>query len=484
MEPLTRALTNYAQLGMYPFHTPGHKGRRELLGSMLSPANDLTELPELDMLHNPQGVIGEAQNRAAEVYGSEETFFLVNGATVGNQAMFLALAADPKRKGKKIRIQRNAHRSVAGALILSGLTPEYVLPVIHPDFNLPLGLNVESFLAGHEDIGGFHLTSPSYYGTIIDLEAVFKCRDRENPDLPILVDQAHGAHYVSSLFPQNAVRQGADLVVHSTHKTMAALTQAAMLHVRGQRINRLSVRHALELLQTSSPSYLLMGSLEKAVCMEKEYSWKSLHEEVLRLHDRLEDGPLRVLNGKDIGFYGIRELDWSKLLVNVTPLGLSAPEAVKYLRSSFRIEPELWDEQNILFMLGIGNKPEEVRNLGEALESLSQQAFSVAGASSCRQELEKMRFASLEGLGTWALPPVRLSPREAWVASKEIVKLRESKGRISGETVSAYPPGIPLVVAGEEITAEILDVLHQADKYAWQGWDGFQRGEILVISKL
>lgn len=474
MDWLTKELSGYSKSRMYSFHTPGHKGRKDLLAPIIFPDFDLTELPELDMLHNPQGVIGKTQKKAAEAYGAEETFFLVNGATAGNQAMFLALTGG--MKGKKVRIERKAHRSVISALILSGLTPEYIPAVIHPDFNLPLGLNHDTYLADPKEVGAFHLTDPSYYGTAGDMSEVIAYRDRELPNIPILVDQAHGAHYKGDLFPQGAVAQGADLVLHSTHKTMAALTQAGMLHIQGKRINRADLRRSLEILQTSSPSYLLMASLENAInYLEKNHPWEELHEEVIQLHQKLE-GPLRILTAKDAGIYGIKEIDWSKILVNVASLGIPASEAVGFLRTSFRIEPELWDDANILFLLGIGNKPEEVRVLCEALESLVKNYPPKANIQNVRTLNSSEKKATIK-----TLPPICLTPRETWFAPKRVIPVKDSLGKIAGETISIYPPGIPLVAAGEEITPEVQEYLVRAKEYNWQGWQGFERGEVLVV---
>jgi len=468
VDSLIRQLYHYSELGMYSFHTPGHKGRRDLLAPVVFPAYDLTELPGLDMLHNPQGVLAEVQKKAAALYKAEETFFLVNGATSGNQAMFMALL--PGAKAKKVRIERKAHRSVIGALILSGLTPEYIPSVIHPDFNLPLGLDLAQFADSWEHIDAVHLTNPSYYGTVSDLAYILQQRDIRRPSLPVLVDQAHGAHFTSELFPQGAVELGADLVVHSTHKTMAALTQAAMLHVQGSRINRFVLRDILGILQTSSPSYLLLASLERALDTQERSVWDGLYEEVKKLHQKL-DGPLRILTEQDCGSYGIKEFDWSKILVNVSPLGLRAHEAVDFLRHNFRIEPELWDEYNILFMLGSGNKPEEVRVLTGALEELVKRFRSRMSS----------RPKTYRAVNSSPLPPVRLSPREAWLSKKRRIAVKESLGEIAAETISIYPPGIPLIASGEEITEEVLACLLQADSYNWQGWQGFNRGEIMIV---
>jgi arginine/lysine/ornithine decarboxylase len=322
---------------MYSFHTPGHKGRDDILSRLKFPDHDLTELPGLDMLHNPQGVIADAQKLAADLYRAEETFFLVNGATAGNQAMFLSLAGSCA--GKRIRIDRRAHRSVIAGLVLSGLEPEYIAPVIHPDFQLPLGLDLQNFCGDSTGIGAFHITSPSYYGTFIDLDNIIKWRNINAPEISILVDQAHGAHLRGSCFPAGAVEQGADLVVHSTHKTLAALTQAGMLHVQGERIDRAALKNSLELLQTSSPSYLLLESLENAAYHLQDFCWDDLYEEVAALHKELGDGPLRLLNARDIGSYGIEQVDWTKILVNISSLDINVHDFVELLRTNFLLNP-------------------------------------------------------------------------------------------------------------------------------------------------
>ncbi|NLM21267.1 MAG: amino acid decarboxylase [Peptococcaceae bacterium] len=475
MDALSQKLAKYSKLGMCSFHTPGHKGRGDLLSPLAFPEYDLTELPGLDMLHTPQGVIAHAQQLAADIYGAEETFFLVNGATVGNQAMLLSLAVSSCR-GKKILIDRRAHRSVVAGLILSGLEPEYIAPEIHPDFKLPLGLDIAKFCQNRDDLIACHVTSPSYYGTLVDLASLIKWRDKDSPALPILVDQAHGAHFRGSFFPEGAVVQGADLVVHSTHKTLAALTQAAMIHVQGPRVNKVALKQSLELLQTSSPSYLLMVSLEKAMSSWRDFHWGDLYEEVMLLHKEL-NGTLRILTAEDVGQYSITGLDWTKILVNVSTLEIEVEDLVKLLRTSFQIEPELWDDNNIFFMLGIGSKPEDVRILREALKALAKEYSTPHIDCKNMDNQAPVQFLA----ETKQLPPVRFTPREAWLAAKRRVKVKDSLGLIAGETISVYPPGIPLIAAGEEITPYVLSFLKQADAYRWQGWQGFKQKEILII---
>lgn len=477
MLSLGEELLQYQNQEFLSFHTPGHKGKREFFEGLNFPEQDLTELPGLDMLHTPQGVIDKAQKRAAQVFGADESFFLVNGATAGNQAMFLSLAGI---KGK-VLVGRQSHRSVMAGLVLSGLEPIYIKPIIHPEFHLPLGYDfkIEPQLWG--EIQGLHLTYPSYYGTLSDYKPIVQGRDVWGPNVPILVDQAHGSHYLSKLFPPSALEWGADLVLNSSHKTLSALTQAAMLHVQGERISRSRLRQSLELLQSSSPSYLLMASLERAVeFAQKGKCWELLFEAVQELH-QCAGKVLRILNSEDQGQYGIEQIDWSKILVNTSSIGLAAPLGVDFLRTHFRIEPELWDQENILFLLGIGNTPEEVRRLTEGLMAMVQWFESAKRSEGTALMPCKATQDLTEGAGL-PLPPLRLTPREAFLAPKCQIPLKESLGKIVGESISPYPPGVPWIVMGEEMTPELLEVLLNFPSNRYQGWDNPEQG-IWVIEE-
>lgn len=471
MPALGEGLQKYCQLGLRSFHTPGHKGQQEFFRDLDFLKLDLTELPGLDQLSSATGIIARAQQRAALIFGAEESFFLVNGGTTGNQAMFLALGE--RAEGKKVLVGRQSHKSVMSGLVLTGLVPEFLPPIIHPEFNLPLGVDLDIGETDWEAIVACHLTYPSYYGTIPDLPKLMSNRDRQGAACPILVDQAHGSHYLGPLFPPSALALGADLVLHSTHKTLSALSQAAMLHLQGKRICREKLRQCLEMLQSSSPSYLLLASLELAgeFALASEQRWEVLYEEVENLQGRAGTF-LRILNENDAGTYGIKQIDWSKILVNTRSLGKSACACVDYLRQNYGIEPELWDQENILFILGIGNTREDVRVLAKGLQSL---ADSAAGNQFKDFKPEKLLLKEYPDLLQ------RLSPRQAFFAPRKCLPLRESCGQIAAETISPYPPGIPLVVMGEEITPEIVEILLAGVQAKWQGWDGFEKKMIWVV---
>lgn len=462
---LHEGLQQYLNQGLRSFHTPGHKGDSRYFREMNFPEADLTELPGLDMLHAPTGIIAEAQARAAEIYRAETSFFLVNGATVGNQAMFLALG---REKGE-VLVERQAHRSVMSALVLTGLTPRYLPATIHPEFNLPLGIDPKHCAPYLRAALAWHFTYPSYYGSLLNLEYFINVRERDFPGLPVLVDQAHGAHYLHDFFPPPALDLGADAVVLSPHKTLSALTQAGLLLLRSSRLDRHRLRQALDILQSSSPSYLLMQSIEQALEFAlKRGHWESLREEVSRLHRDTEG--LRLFNSEDEGKYGIWRMDWSKILLNTSNLGVSAPEFVARLRQEHGIEPELWDGENILFVLGIGNTVEDIRVLKRALKRLRDDY---------RGGFERKARVRCE---LPPLPPLRRTPREAFYSPKQKISLRDSLGRVSAETISPYPPGVPVIVMGEEITPEVLEILHNRE-VRWQGWQGWRENWLWVLKE-
>lgn len=471
MGDLGEGLSHYHKQGFCSFHTPGHKGRQEFFNGLDFLSFDLTELPGLDVLHAPRGIIAKALQKAAKVFGAEETFFLINGGTVGNQAMFLSLE---NTAGKPVLLERSSHRSVMSAMVLNGLKPEYVMPVLHPDFNLPLGINLEEQRISWQEISACHFTYPYYYGSAINLKGLLAQRSRMGFEVPVFIDQAHGSHYINDLFPPSALALGADIVLNSCHKTLSALTQSAMLHVQGSRINRTRLRQSLELLQSSSPNYLLLFSLESAGEFALDlWRWELLKEAVDDLHHKVGTW-LRILGVKDVGTFGIDAVDWSKILINTASFGVQAPECVEYLRDRFGIEPELWDRENILFMLGIGNTPEDVGRLTQGLESFRD----FAASNGLRKSINEP--AGRKGLIP-PLPSAVLSPREAFFAPKRKIPLKESLGHIVGETISLYPPGIPAVVMGEIMTDEVLTALLVSQGEQYQGWEGFESQTIWII---
>lgn len=439
--PLANGLVDYIEKRRTSFHTPGHKGGKALakifaeysIGEL-----DLTELPDLDDLHHPTGIIAKAQRLCARCVGAQETFFLVNGASVGVQAALLSSVGP----GERILIPRNSHKSVVSALILTGAKPIYYMPEIHAAFGLPLGTlvkNIAQKLQDFPDIKAVMALYPTYYGTTFELDALRKVWDGI-----LIVDEAHGAHFpFSDSLPSSAVQIGADVVIQSTHKTLGALSQGAMLHLgENSRVAPEQMRQALDVLHTTSPSYVIMASLEGAVwqAYQNREHWDLLAAHSSRLKERLLSRGVKILSMADAGTFGIQEVDPTKFVVKVKEG--RGPQIAAELAERYGVQAELWNNDSILFILGMGDTLSSLRELEAALESIAGQGYS------------DVALPSLP-----SIPQQVLTPREAYFSSKRVVKLEDSVGQVCGETLAPYPPGIPVVVPGEMITREIVDYI-------------------------
>lgn len=464
--PLITGLLEYAAKGRVPFHTPGHKGVRGL-GQVLSVhplgSLDVTELPGLDDLHQPTGIIAQSQAHCAKSYGAKACYFLVNGGSVGIQASLLSVLSP----GEIVLLPRNAHKSVYSALILTGAKPVYYLPEMHPEFGLALGQtakNIIQMAEVHPELKAVVVVYPTYYGTVWDLNELRKAWKGL-----IVADEAHGAHFsFSPSLPLSALDLGADLVVQSTHKTLGAFTQGAILHVGNSgRVSLEAVSGALDILQTTSPSYLIMASLESAVWDAvnggREH-WSGLVEKAVDLKRRLNTRGVRVLHEGDIGSNGIAGIDQTKILVRCPGQGAKLAEE---LAEGWGVQAELWDRDNILFLLGVGDCEQSLNRLEKALMSL------------------RIRESNVSGHSFWSkLPDQVLTPREAFFSTKTSVPLKQAAGRVCGQALAPYPPGVPVVVAGEMISAELIEYIEQslAEGAYWQGITG-SSGNIMVVGE-
>lgn len=452
--PLLDAVLNYAASEITRFHMPGHKGGRaadDRLMHALGPttwAMDATGVLGLDDLHQPGGVIQEAQELAAAAFGADHTFFLVNGTSAGVQAMILT-ACGP---GDKIIVGRNLHKSAQAGLVLSGAQPVYIQPEVASDLGIGLGLapqTVAEAIRRHPDARAILLVSPTYYGIASDLAAIARLAHQSG--MLLLVDEAHGAHFrFHPAFPRPAaLKAGADMVAHGTHKVLGALTQASMLHVKGGGVDLARVRRVLQSLQSTSASYLLLASLDAArrdAALQGErllsgpLEWaRILRREVRRL------APLRTFGREVVGRPGCVGLDELKVAVDVTGLGLTGQQAEALLRRRWGIQAEMSDLAGVLFMLGPGSRQGDVQTLLGALAELVREN-AAAGTGAEAPALPPLP----------PLPPAEMTPREAFFRSSESVPLEEAEGRIAAELVTCYPPGIPLVGPGERVTAEVL----------------------------
>ncbi len=453
--PLVEALIKHKRINATPFHMPGHKKGRGVQPKFARLMNtdlfsvDLTELPGLDNLHNPTGPILNAQQNAARLFGADRTFYLVNGTTVGIHAAVLTVC-----RQEEILLPRDVHLSVIGSCILAGCRPRYLPVTLDQEFFVPYppkAEDVASALQKNRGIKAVFQTYPSYYGLAGDLAEIAKAAHRLN--IPLIADEAHGAHFkFSERTPAPALELGADISIQSTHKTLGALTQASMLHIRSVLVDYREVARHLGILQSTSPSYLLMASLDAAVG-HIESSGKAVVEKVvdiaLRARERINSIPgLRCL-GEDIsGKQGIGAYDPTKLYISVRELGLTGYQVADKLFKRHRIGVELSDQFNILCMFSIGNTSEDADRLVSALAE-------IAG---------KRRFKSKKT--SWfppklPLPPAVLTPREAWFSTRKAVALENAVGEVAAEIIAPYPPGVPLVCPGEIVSYEVYKMLQE-----------------------
>lgn len=453
--PLFAAVKSYKEQNPAYFCIPGHRFARGIAREWTEDVGeeifgyDLTEAHGLDDLHAPEGAILEAQKLAAALYRSDRAWFLVNGTTCGNEAMLLATL----RPGDKVLLPRNAHKSMLMGLILSGAVPVWMMPEYIPGLQLWGGVRPETVrrrLEQEPDIRAVALVSPNYYGMLSDVQAVADiCHERS---IPLLVDEAHGGHlYFSDALPAGALRCGADLCVQSWHKVTGSLTQSSVLHLKSKLVDPGRVDDALKLVQSTSPSYLLMTSLDLArreLYLYGKDTLGKLREMAATARQELQriDGmycPGRELEGQ----YGIYALDESRLTMEVSGLGMGGQEFSDRLFARYGIDLELAEGRTALAVLTAANTEEDIRRL------LTGAAGVAAEGKIVPKDVETAHAQEVWPQQT--LPPMARTPREAWFAPKETVAWKAAVGRIAGEPIIPYPPGIPLLCPGERITPEV-----------------------------
>lgn len=331
------------------FHTPGHKGKDCFPNILKENVQeiDFTEIPGSDNLHHAQEMIYQSEKRAARVFKAQRSYFLINGTTVGIQASILSVC----NPGDKILVPRNCHRSVWSALIFGDIIPVYIAPQVHPKTGIALSISPEEVqrkLKQNPEIKAAIITYPSYYGTCSDIEKISKILHNENKLL--LVDEAHGAHFVlHDQLPITALDAGADIAVQSTHKLLSSFTQSSMLHVGSNAICIERLEMFLSLLQSSSPSYLLMASLDFATKQAEKLGYKRWDDIIKwnkNVYNEIKNKTSMIPLGIDIiGKYGVVDFDVSRLLINVSPIGLKGIEVDQILRRRYGIQVELSEDR-------------------------------------------------------------------------------------------------------------------------------------------
>lgn len=422
------------------FHTPAHHGGdgvspsiREVMGTVLF-EHDLTELEGLDNLAHPSGPLLELQKEAARIFKADHTFFSVNGATLANQAAILSFCGP----GDKVILQRELHRSVYNGIILAGAEPIYLPSRMDQESGLPCGVSseeVEKAFQQHPDAKGLMISNPDYFGFVSDLLQIATLVHRYGKIL--MVDEALGSLFpFSSGLPPSALEVGADLVIHSGHKGLSGLTQTGLLHLIGGKVQPERVWQAINLLQSTSPSYPLLLSLEAAIFQMKREG-AGLVQKIKALSEKA-DLLLKALQN----IRRIKTGDFTKLLLDTSRLGISGYGAESILSERFGILPETAGSNYLLFFLSFGNQDDEIDYLVEALKSL-EKGLPFKGEESVYLPLPP-------------LPEKVLNPREPFFSPKKWIPLSEAEGRIAGSMVIPYPPGVPILVPGERISAELV----------------------------
>ena len=449
--PLFDAVKKYIGDEVIPFHVPGHKqgrGIRELVDYIGEKAlrMDVNGMDDLDFANNPTGVILDAQKLMAHAFGAETAWFLVNGTTCGVQTMILS-ACEP---GDKIILPRNAHKSTIGGIILSGAMPVYVQPEFNAELGIAMGVSIDSMkkaIDKNPHAKAVFIINPTYYGMSSDIKSIVRIAHRH--DMAVLADEAHGAHMLfHDDFPLTAMEVGADMSAVSIHKTAGSLTQSSVLLSRGGLIPKDRINHSLGLTFTSSASYLLMCSLDIA---RKQLATRGAEmlEETLKLARWARD-EINKINGLHAfgrelaGQPGCFDFDETKLGVYVGKTGYTGYQIEVMLREKYNIQIEMSDLYNILAIISLGDRREEVEALIHALREI---------ASSKKDDLPANSFVIPES------PEMIVTPRDAFYNAKKSIRLDEACGEIAGEMVMAYPPGIPVICPGEKITRDIIDYI-------------------------
>lgn len=480
--PILNGLLKHIDKNITPFHMPGHKTNLnnfeelELIKENLY-GIDSTEIPGLDNLHIPQGMILEGEELASGAFGSTKSYFLVNGSTCGIYSMIMGVTK-PK---DKIIVQRNCHRSVFMACLMGDLNVCYVSPDILEEFNISVAISVKDIVAimdENSDAKAIVLTYPTYYGTCSDLKSIVIEAHKRN--MLVLVDEAHGAHFAfNNRLPMSALECGADVSVISLHKSLPALTQASLLNIgvgnstgtNSPVVNSLGIEFMLRLFQSTSPSYVLMASIDAARNI-METRGKVLLDNLVNNIESFSNKlrgleSYKILGKEYIGKASIKDVDITKIVINASS-SINGRELEIRLRNEYNIQVEMSDMNNIVLIGSVGDAYEAFEKLFTALYNIDKEGYK------CK-------------IGNLLFKPAKyktcLGMRDAYYSEKKTVKLKASKGFISGEMVVPYPPGIPILLPGEMITQEIIDYIELVKAHGIQlnGINDLSGENILVI---
>lgn len=454
MQELIQRLNKYAKKGIYPFHMPGHKRNMRSEGFKNPYKIDITEIEGFDDLHHAEGILLEAELRAARIYGSDKTHFLINGSTAG---ILSAISAVTSQQGKLL-MARNSHKAAYHVVLLRQLETIFVHPTYISKFDLNGGISpqeIKNKLHQEPEIEAVYITSPTAEGMVSDIKEIARiCHDYNKP---LIVDEAHGAHFgFSKEFPNTSIKEGADIVVASVHKTLPSFTQTALLHINGNLVEKEKIQEYLSIYQTSSPSYILMCSIDRCMRILETESKKlfyNLSKNLIYFHKKTDDLQIiKILKEKDLEKKEIKSFDPSKIIISVRNTMHDGIWLQSELLKKYKLQMEMATPTYVLAISTIMDRKKGFKRLQKALRKIDKQLIE-----ELLQERKKKHFNIEDEMEIFRIVEVVYPCYRAKEMSKMKKPLREAEGLISGEFVYLYPPGIPLIVPGERMNKKMIE---------------------------
>ncbi len=479
---LLKKLMEYEKSDFYPFHMPGHKRqfKNSFAKSFPNPFSiDITEIDGFDNLHHPEEILKKSMEWAAKIYISHKTYYLVNGSSCG----ILSAISGTVSRGGTILMSRNCHKSAYHGVLLNDLKVKYVYPQLIGEFGLQGGLlpeKIEELLISHPQIEAVLVVSPTYDGVVSDIQAIAEIVHRYH--LPLIVDEAHGAHFSfgkKAGFPVSALESGADIVIHSVHKTLPSFTQTALMHVREGYVDMGKLDRYVHIYQSSSPSYVMMAGIENCIQYMSEEGLKEMtafYDRIKGVRRRLSDMKgLKIFTGQEKGEYGVYDVDCSKIIISTKRTGLSGAELDERLRKEYHLEMEMCGPDYVTAITTLADTQEGLERLCEALLEIDSD-ISLKEKNDNGEELLSEEYIDI-GSG--------MTIAQAMDSPREKVLVSESAGRISAEFVYVYPPGIPISAPGEVLEKKIIDLIMRYKKLGLpvQGMED-EKAEYLYVVKV
>ncbi len=465
-------LMDYGDSNFYPFHMPGHKRQKNisLLKDFPNPYQiDITEIEGFDNLHYPTGILKESMVQAAEIYGADKSYYLINGSSCGVLSAVCATA----NLGGKIIMSRNCHKSAYYGALLKQLETVYVFPQIIDFLGINGGIlanDVEKLLEENPNTQAVLVVSPTYEGIVSDIESIAQAVHRRN--IPLIVDEAHGSHFAfSEIFPKSALDCGADIVIQSLHKTLPSFTQTAILHVKRKYVDEEKLERYLQIFQSSSPSYVMMAGIEKCIDEMNNFGHEYLKKFFYRL-DHLREHlkgleNLWLLDTSIVGKWGVYDIDLSKIVVFGRSTLLSGVELSEILRKKYFLEMEMCGINYIIAITTFLDTEEGLHRLETALIKIDKKLTKQRKA----EVKEKNCLENISDSFTNYKPIIKKKLADAMDTSYIQLPINDCTGRVSSEFIYIYPPGIPIVTPGEQMTKEIIEqiLLYKKRKFSIEG---------------